>query len=545
MPMNNMIEKFLKIETLEDLAEILVCKINTLRYYCKFKQSHKCYSSFHLKKKSGGYRLITVPNKQLMYIQKHLSEILYEIYTPKKIATGFIKERSVATNALVHSHKRIILNVDIENFFDSIHFGRVLGVFKNPPFNFNHNIALALTQLVCFDGKLPQGAPTSPIISNLICRTLDNDLTCLSRKYKILCTRYCDDITFSTKAKAFPLSLVYFNNGNWEVGEELNQIFEKNKFKLNYSKLRLQNSHSRQIVTGIMVNEKPNILNQKYRKFRTILHYTYWNGLGKGAEKNGYVSDGKPDEEAFNRYLVGTINYYKMIMTVHSSRYQALANKYNEMTGTKLFYIPDSFETAISNYVFVIEDLKGGYRGTAFLVKDIGLVTCLHNIFGLKTEIVQEELEYKIKNEVKVFLPSNESRTYLISLKAFYNTEDLLILDINIPKDRGFEIDKHEFNIGEGGFTSVGYPQYNRGNSADVLRDFKIRAKEYNFEQELYSVDKTFIVGASGGPVFNKNLKVVGYIDRGSECPGDPQSVSAFCSIKPLLNLINNQKEAK
>jgi hypothetical protein len=538
--MNEISEKFLKIKTLDDLADILKCKLNTLLYYCKYRQSSKCYTSFLLKKKSGGERLIVAPNKQLKYIQKRLSDILYDIYSPKKIATGFIKNKSVATNALVHSNKRMVLNIDIENFFDSIHFGRVFGVFKKPPFNFSYDIALAIAQLVCCNGQLPQGAPTSPIISNLVCRTLDNDLAGVSRKYKILCTRYCDDITFSTKAKDFPQSIAYFSNDNLVIGEELNQIFEKNKFKLNYSKIRLKNSHSRQMVTGIVVNEKPNILNWKYRKFRTILHYTYCNGLKKGAERNGYISEGQPDEDAFNRYLVGTINYYKMVMTAYSSKYQALAKKYNEFIGRELFSIPDSFETDILNYVFIIEDLKENYRGTAFLVKGIGLVTCLHNIFGLKFNIERGDLENKIKNEVKVFLPSNENRTYLLSLQEFFFMEDLLVLNINIPKDRGYEIEKYDFNIGEGGFTSVGYPNYHTGNSADILQDIKIRAREYNFEQELYSVDKTLIVGASGGPVFNKDLKVVGYIDRGNECPGNPQAVSAICSIKPLLNLINN-----
>lgn len=533
--MKEITEKFLKINTLEDLADILKCKLNTLIYYCKYKQSSKCYTSFLLKKKSGGERFIVAPNKQLKYIQKRLSDILYGIYSPKKIATGFIKERSIATNALVHANKRVVLNIDIADFFNTIHFGRVLGIFSKPPFNFSYNIAVSITQLVCYNGMLPQGAPTSPIISNFVCRTLDNDLATLSHKYKILCTRYCDDITFSTKAKELPLSIAYLYNGRVVIGEELNHIFEKNKFKLNYSKIRLQNLHSRQMVTGVVVNEKPNILNWKYRKFRTVLHYTYCNGLKKGAEKNGYVMDGKPDEEKFNSYLRGTINYYKMIMTVYSSKYQTLAEKYNELIGREIFPIPDSFETDIQNYIFIIEDLKTGYYGTAFLVKNVGLVTCLHNIFELKTAIDRNALENKISNYVKVYLPSNVNRTYLISLNAFRSMEDLLILNINIPTDRGFEIKECNFDSVKEGFISVGYPQYNRGDSPTILQGINISAKKYNYEQELYSVDKTFIVGSSGGPVF-KDGKVVGYIDRGNEFSGDPQYISAFCSIKPLLD---------
>lgn len=535
-------EKFLRIKTINDLAEILECKVNTLNYYCTYKQSSKCYTSFLLKKKNGGERRIVAPNKQLKYIQKRLSDILYDIYSPKKIATGFIKKRSIATNAFVHVHKRIVLNIDIADFFNTIHFGRVLGVFQKPPFNFNYNIAVAITQLVCYNGVLPQGAPTSPIISNFVCRTLDKELAILSHKYKILCTRYCDDITFSTKAKELPQSIAYLNNGQIEIGNELNLLFQNNNFKLNHSKVRLQNSHSRQMVTGVVVNEKPNILNWKYRKFRTILHFTYFNGLEKGAEKNGYISDGKPDKVKFDRYLRGTINYYKMIMTVYSSKYQALAQKYNELIGQEIFPIPSSFETDIQNYVFIIENIKTGYYGTAFLVKNVGLVTCLHNIYGLKSEIDPIDLNNIISSEVKVYLPSNEHKSYLISLKTFYNTEDLLVLNMtSIPLDRGFEIKDCNFDLVKEGFISVGYPQLNKGDSPTILQDISISAKKYNFKQELYSVDKTFIVGSSGGPVF-KDGKVVGYIDRGSECPGDPQSVSAFCSIKPLLSLNINDR---
>ena len=92
--MSELSEKFLKITTPEELAGILNCKVNTLNYYCTYKQSRKCYASFALKKKNGGIRFIDAPNKQLKYIQKRLSNILYDIYTPKRAAMGFIKKKT-------------------------------------------------------------------------------------------------------------------------------------------------------------------------------------------------------------------------------------------------------------------------------------------------------------------------------------------------------------------------------------------------------------------------------------------------------------------
>lgn len=110
--MKEIVEKFLKIKTLSDLADILECKLNTLIYYCKYKQSSKCYTSFLLKKKNGGERLIVVPNKQLKYIQKRLSDILYDIYSPKKIATGFIKELLLLSSLIL---MEILRNLFLRN----------------------------------------------------------------------------------------------------------------------------------------------------------------------------------------------------------------------------------------------------------------------------------------------------------------------------------------------------------------------------------------------------------------------------------------------
>lgn len=533
-------KEFLQIKSIEDLAKVLDCKESVLNYYCTENQSISCYNTFMIKKKSGGFRQILAPKKQLKWLQRKLSNILYEIYEPKRIATGFIKNKNVVTNAEAHVNKKFVLNIDIENFFDSIHFGRVLGMFRNYPFNFEYKIAVSLSQLVCFDAKLPQGAPTSPIITNFICRNLDSALLGLSAKYKLVCTRYCDDISFSTKASAFPTGIVYKDNDDIIIGEELLEIFNKNRFKINKAKIRLQSSKSRQIVTGIVVNQKVNIPNKKYRKFRAILHNAYCNGLEKTAMDNKFFRFVErkclPDTKRIQKYLYGTINYYKMVMTIYSSKYQNLAKKYNEFMGEEIFKIPTSFENKIAKNIFIIEDLKRVKQGTAFLVKDIGLVTCLHNVAKLDMNLSIEELTKHIQENIKVYLPVNERKTYLVSFKKFFITEDLLILDIlGVDLKEGFEITNDELKTNKNKYISVGYPNYASGNTVDIMDDIKIRAKRKLLEQELYEVDKIFITGASGGPVFNQEHKVIGYIDRGNTSSAESQEISAFCSIAPLL----------
>lgn len=524
-------EEFLQLKTLEDLADFLKCKIGTLKYYCGIVQSPKCYSIFYIKKKLGGDRKIVAPNVQLKYIQKRLSAILYEIYQPKKVANGFVKGKNIVTNAKLHVNKNFVFNIDIDSFFDSIHFGRVLGMFQRHPFSFPYKLAVALTQLVCYNGVLPQGAPTSPIISNFICRNLDNELIKIAKKYKVLCTRYCDDITFSTDLKRFPTEIAYEKNGRFYIGAELLSIFEKNNFKINELKVRMQIRGSRQMVTGVVVNERVNILNKKYREFRAKLHYTYRNGLELGAIKNGYVTDeGKAQEIVFDNFLRGTINYYRMVMSPYSSKYHWLAKKYNELVGEDVFKCY-SFEEALNEYIFIIEDYDRWVQGTAFLVKGFGLFTCLHNVANLNVEIAKENLNQYIQDNVKVYSPITQKQ-YFCEVDHLNQQQDLLILKIlGIDSNKGFEIGFDSYKTGEKSYIAVGYPNYREGDTISILQDCKIVSKTSNSGQRLYSVDKTFLTGSSGGPIFNQKHEVIGYIDRGNKSSAEVELMSAFCPL--------------
>lgn len=218
------------------------------------------YKSFPIPKKNGESRVIYAPKDELKIIQKRLSQKLYETHREyirqyrikSTISHGYEQKRNIITNARRHKNKRYLLNIDISDFFPSFNFGRVQGFFyKSREFSFSKEEATIIAQLVCYNGKLPQGAPTSPIISNLIFNIVDLRILSLAKKYKLYYTRYVDDLTFSTNHKRFKETCSDFI-------KELTDLLKKNGFEINQGKTRLEYYSSRQEVTGLTVNKKIN-----------------------------------------------------------------------------------------------------------------------------------------------------------------------------------------------------------------------------------------------------------------------------------------------
>ncbi|AWY01573.1 hypothetical protein A8139_17590 [Marinomonas primoryensis] len=154
------------------------------------------------------------PKMRSPKVADHTAEILKikipnsEVKQPS-LSHGFVRKRSIITNAMMHIGKKNVLNIDLENFFDSFNFGRVQGFFiKNKNFQLNPIIATMIAQIACYDKKLPQGSPCSPVITNLITHSLDIRLASLAKKYKCTYSRYADDITFSTRKSLFPSQIM-------------------------------------------------------------------------------------------------------------------------------------------------------------------------------------------------------------------------------------------------------------------------------------------------------------------------------------------------
>jgi retron-type reverse transcriptase/5S rRNA maturation endonuclease (ribonuclease M5) len=276
--------------TLHDVAELLGFKPKALSYILYHKAQAAKYRSFTLAKANGGQRLIQTPSDDLKLLQRNLSDLLQDCaaelnLTHKwkdQIAHGFKRERSIITNASRHRGKRWVFNIDLEDFFGTINFGRVWGFFiKNQHFALNPKVATVLAQIACHDNALPQGSPCSPVISNLVAHILDAKLVKLAAQTGCTYTRYADDLTFSTNLPSIPTEIAVMNGGqghDWLPGNALNRIITKSGYSINPSKTRLQYRNSRQNVTGLVVNKKVNIPDEYRRKVRAMVHSLFTNG---------------------------------------------------------------------------------------------------------------------------------------------------------------------------------------------------------------------------------------------------------------------------
>ena len=260
-----------------EVAEFIGIRLIELTYVLYKEKVNNSYNTFKIPKKNGGFRTICAPKDKLKWIQKQLANKLMEVHSnylvdnniKSVISHGFQKDKGIITNALVHKHKKYILNVDISDFFSSFHFGRVQGYFhKSKEFCFSKETSTIIAQLTCYDGRLPQGAPTSPVISNLIFNIVDLKILVLTKKYKLDYTRYADDLSFSTNNKVFIKEYINFI-------KELEELLDSNGFKINQSKSRLEYCSSRQEVTGLTVNDKINANRNYINNTRAMANQLY------------------------------------------------------------------------------------------------------------------------------------------------------------------------------------------------------------------------------------------------------------------------------
>lgn len=335
---------FEDLNTFDDVSDFLEIPKKYLWYLLYIKKN--IYTSFTIPKKTGGVRKINKPTKNINILQKKLLPFLEAKYKIKKPVHGFVKNKSILTNAKEHLKKNYILNLDIKNFFPTINFGRVRGLFMSEPFNMGEDAATLIAQLCCYNNELPQGACTSPVISNLIAVNLDNRMMKLSQNIHCTYTRYADDITISS-SKPFPKTIIFYNEGKnpfidgFEIGKKLTIEIEKAGFEINTQKVRLENKYVRQEVTGLTINSFPNVKRKYIRQIRAMLYSFEKDGLLE-AEKKHLAFKGMQDYKGdipgkyFQNVLIGKLAFLKMIRGIDDEIVQKLCLNFAKLTTEEL-----------------------------------------------------------------------------------------------------------------------------------------------------------------------------------------------------------------
>lgn len=310
---------------LHDLAALLTYEPKKLSYVI-YKMPNR-YTQFTIPKSSGGTRSIAAPREELKALQVKVSKLLqqciHNMNADLKITTslshGFTKGHSIMTNADLHRKKRYVFNIDIENFFGSIHRGRIFGFLtKNKSFSLNTKVARALAQIACYEDALPQGAPSSPVFSNLIGHLIDIRLVELASKLGCSYSRYADDITFSTNKKSFPEEIALISPSNeWVASPTLIKIVSKCGFALNENKTRMQYQESRQSVTGLTVNRKINSPAVYRHNVRAMAHSLFNTGSFSVPNKDPNIKAKVPG--TINQ-LSGMLSYIYMVNTFNRSK---------------------------------------------------------------------------------------------------------------------------------------------------------------------------------------------------------------------------------
>lgn len=318
------------LATPRDLATALGLTVPRLRWLCFHAEATEKphYVYFEIAKRSGGTRLLAAPHRTLAAAQQWVQDTILAKLPLTPQAHGFVPGRSTVTNAKQHLGRSIVVNLDLKDFFPTITFPRVRGLFESVGYS---PAVATLLALLCteaprtkaiLDGRtywvaagdraLPQGACTSPTLSNLVARKLDRRLAGASARLGWTYTRYADDLTFSANSDEArgKLALLF---------ARVRHIVREEGFAVNEAKGRVQHRARRQTVTGIVVNDTPTVPREQVRQLRAILHRAKTTGLAAQNREN------RPD---FAAYVQGKIAYIAM---VSPERGAALQRTYDEL----------------------------------------------------------------------------------------------------------------------------------------------------------------------------------------------------------------------
>jgi retron-type reverse transcriptase len=307
-----------------DLAAALNLSLSHLRWLAFHADvaTRVHYVTFRVPKKSGGTRTLSAPHRTLAAAQRWVHDHVLRHLPAEGPAHGFVPGRGPVSNAGRHAGRAVLVGLDLKDFFPSITFPRVRSVFGRLGYSPAVATLLGLLCTECprrvveYGGTryhvatgprgLPQGACTSPALSNQVARRLDKRFAGLAHRLGLTYTRYADDITFSGDVALEP-RLGYL------LGK-VRELVEDEGFAVNEKKTRVRRRNAAQVVTGLVVNDRPGVARREVRRLRAILHRARTEGLERQNR------DGRPN---FRAWLAGMIAYVSMVRPEAGARLKA------------------------------------------------------------------------------------------------------------------------------------------------------------------------------------------------------------------------------
>jgi S1-C subfamily serine protease len=426
-------------------------------------------------------------------------------YRRENSSESAVNDRSVKTNALSHINSKFVLNVDIKSFFPSITENRVHGVLST--LGVDNRVATILARICCNKGHLPQGAPSSPVLSNMICFRLDRELLAIAKEARCIYTRYADDITFSSYR---PPSLLFEGavppSGAIApdlLAAKLRSAFETNGFTINPEKAHYADRHSRRTVTGLKVNEALNVDRKFVRNIRAALYTVKKDGEAAAQaifrEKYGGTA-------SIAAHLHGKIEWLRNIKGQSDPVFRSMAERFNRCFSDRVIKIEPTKVEIRDRSVWVIEDFEGGFsQGSAFFLKGVGLVTAAHCVEGV--------------DDFVVYHPTKPSNKFNVEVAKRCDSRDLAILAHHIPDNEYYQMDRSNNVVSIGDeVTAVGYPSYGPGDKINV-RSGTVSSLPIKSAVQMIEVTQKLAQGMSGGPVIDGDHAVVGVVHKGG--PGE------------------------
>lgn len=412
------------------------------------------------------------------------------------------------------------------------------------PYSISENTATVIAHICCFEGVLPQGAPTSPLISNMICWKMDRQLSALAGQNRFTYSRYADDITFSsTQSKKVPRQLAVITDDNILVGDKLQSVIAENGFEINTEKVRFRTQSDRMEVTGLTVNDNLNVSKKYYKQIRSMLYA--WQKFGlEAAQKEHHEKFYKKYRPSGNlpslpKILHGKLLFLQMVKGKDNKKYVEYAKLFNQCCPEEKLHL--NYEEIISHSsdalkkeaMFIIEACYNNEKeeascsqGTGFYVENVGMITCEH---VLRSDVFLHHL--------KCFRPDDFGTKYRVEVVFRDEHHDLAVCKLYDAENEFFP--SAQFNLASSTsktYPSVellGFPCYKIGSTLSIVGG-KITSYYPKHGFNCFEVDIHVRSGFSGGPFLDDESKVVGMaVEGGRKDFGQ----NAALTIDSILNV--------